>query len=89
MFLHVNVSVFVHNSRTKDDENIQGVDELIHGKSKISPKVYVFHLEISSANNFRRLATLIINQNPDYSLKMRSFLYTKFIKVYSEIPYSM
>ena len=35
LFLHVNVSVFVHNSRTKDDENIQGTHETIHRKSKI------------------------------------------------------
>ena len=55
LFLHVNVSVFVHNSRTKDDENIQGTHGTIHRKSKISVKVPASQ---SSVNNFHQLATL-------------------------------
>ena len=39
LFLHVNVSAFVHNSRTKGNENAQGIHGRIYGKSKISAKV--------------------------------------------------
>ena len=56
----------------------------IREKSKFSAKVWVFHLEISSVNNFRRLATLKQIKIPITDWNWEVFYTLKFIEVCSE-----